>query len=128
MRKKTHYIPELLEAMPTTNTNSWPCSAAGQWQAAGIPSAFCLAHQRASSRQTQEHGDSLYHVAFPEIERYCLDYLCVGRIKESKGRTNKVMFKFARVKKKYFEQHWSLNSLYYWQSFGNPWIFSSFSG
>lgn len=128
MRKKTHYIPELLEAMPTTNTNSWPCSATGQWQVIRIPSAFCLAHQRASGRQTQEHGDSLYHVAFPEIERYCLDYLCIGRIKESKGRTNKVMFKIARVKKKYFEQHSSLNSLYYWKSFGSPWIFSSFSG
>jgi len=49
-------------------------------------------------------------MAFPEIERHCLDYLGVGRIKESKGRATKVMFKIARVTKKYFQQGPNLNS------------------
>lgn len=128
MIKKMHYIPELLEAMPSTNTNSWPCSATGQWQVIGIPSAFHLAHQKASSQQTQEHGDCLYHVAFPEIERHYPDYLWVGRIRESKGRANEVVLKIARITKKYFEQGPRLNNIYYWKSFGNPWIFSSFTG
>lgn len=92
-----HHVPEILEAMPTTNANSWPCSPAGQWQTIRIAPDFHFAHQCLQPANTGTWRLSL-PMAFPEIERHGLAYVWA---RKRKGRANKVMFKIARVTTKY---------------------------
>lgn len=57
---------------------------------AGNQNSLCFPPNTAESLQPADTGTrKLYHMAFPEIERHCLDYLWVGRKRESKGNAIK---------------------------------------